>query len=172
MSDPEFAAQPFYALEPIAPPDSVDRPGSGVPARPARAVVTKSAARKIIEKYIEISSAPDRQVRVLASALGTKDDAADIAATVVSATRNPLTALTELETITSSPTPFGAMVAALALGRDGSRRVWALLGELGRASGNLPAKDATSAAKIAEAAASLTDTDRSDLDTARAFGRK
>lgn len=176
MSDLEFSAetQPSYELEPLAPPLSADEPE--VEREPEikspRATITKSAARKIIDKYVELSLAPKRQIQLLASALGTKNSAADIAATIVSATRNPLVALTELETVTSASTPFEAMVAAFALGRDGSKRVWSLLGELGKAAGNLPTKDSTASAKIAETAAALTDADRSDLEVIRSLGRK
>ena len=175
MSDLGFTEpepQPSYELEPITPAFGSDTPEHDSPAKAIRATITKSAARKIIDKYIDISRAPKRQTQVLASALGTKNNAADIAATIASATRNPLTALAELETIAAATTPFEAMIAALALGRDGSKRVWALLGELGKAVGTLPTKDATAAARIAETVASLTDSDRSDLEVVRAFGRK
>ncbi len=111
---------------------------------------------------------------MLATALGVRNDLVDITTSIVTSTRNNLTAINELLAIaeTAVKNPFEAVIAAFGLSRDSAKRVWLLMQQLGKVSGTLPVKEATAATKIAEAAALLTASDREDLGAVRQLGRK
>lgn len=136
--------------------------------------LTKASARRAIDKAFEIQAATEDQQLLLAAVLGTRVDVADMAATIVSSGRTNLSALNELAQIAESATanPFEGVVAAMSLSRENRKRVWALLTQLNQVEGGIPSKESTAAAKIAEAATSLSSTAFASLDAVRTLGRK
>lgn len=147
---------------------------TGSEARSKGAGLTRQAAKKVIEKYLELDAATDVQLRLLAAVLGGKPDAAELTATIVSAPRTNLGALNELGAIAASATanPFEAVMQAAALSRESSKRIWAVLTGLDAVTGSLPGKDLAAASRIAEAAGALDPTALEHLDAVRQLGRK
>ena len=148
-----------------------DTDTSVIARTPASAV--KATAKKAIAKYIELSDASENHLRLLAAALGTKPDEVELAAVIVSSSRLNLGALTEIVALGAlKDRPFDLMGAASGLTRDESKRVWALLGQMGLSSGSLASKDGAAALNISKAVVSLTSADLIDLDAVRLLGSK
>lgn len=143
---------------------------TGTRSRPATPN-TRGIARKAIAKYIEVSAAPPKQLALLAATVGGKADAAELAATIVSSPRPGLGALNDIAALAGDDI-YDSLLAAAGLGRERSRRAWALLTHLGQVSGNLPAKEMVAATDLAKAVARLTPDDHADLDAVRRLGSK
>lgn len=143
-------------------------------SRPKHGGLTRAVAKKVIEKYLELTAAPPKQLQLLAATLGVKADAAELAATIASAQRTNLQAINELASVAESAvgSPFAGVLTAAALSRENAKRVWVILSHLGQVTGALPVKELTAAAKIAEAAAELSAENLADLDAVRQLGRK
>lgn len=154
--------------------DSSETPEDGRPGGRARKPITKQAATKVITKYVELAAAPAKRLELLATAIGVKADAVDVAATIASASRLSLGALNDIAPIAeaAAESPFAAMHSVFKLDRDQVKQVWALLSVAGIVEGALTSKEQAAAVMVAEAAGNITDDDLALFEAARQLARK
>ncbi|WP_433673850.1 hypothetical protein [Microbacterium gorillae] len=139
-----------------------------------RKPITKQSAVKVIAKYAELAAAPNKHLELLATAIGVKADAVDVAATIASASRLSLGALNDIAPIAeaAAESPFAAMHSVFKLDRDQVKQVWALLSVAGIVEGALTSKEQAAAVMVAEAAGKISDDDLALFEAARQLARK
>ena len=180
---PDFTSQlPTPEPEPEVTPDETYAEITAPPAKPKRTrkpraprgseTVTARTVHRILETYEKIQGADTLPRTILASALGTDDDPAEIVAAIASQARVTVPGVSELlEIVEAAATgPFPAMAKATQH-EAAAKPIWHVLTTLELVSGNLPSKDATAAMAIAEAATNLDANQQQTLEATLALAQ-
>jgi len=135
------------------------------PARTTR--LTPAQVRRVLAQQELISEQDENVLDVLAAVLGVTADKDELVVATLTATKAPAEAITELEALAGVTNPYEKALAAIGIAadRDSARRVWGLLGALGKVEGSIPAKEAQAGVKIAEAVDALDLEDLTALAT-------
>jgi len=135
------------------------------PARTTR--LTPAQVRRVLTQQALIAEQDENVLDVLAAVLGVNADTEELVVATLTATKAPAEAITELEALAGITSPYEKVVAAIGIAadRENARRVWGLLGALGKVDGAIPAKEAQAGAKIAEAVDTLDLADLTALST-------
>lgn len=126
-----------------SPDETADEQGTReTGGRRGRRQADRALIRRVSAKTVELSQAPDRQRRILASLLGGRDDVVALTTAVMTAERSALSPLSSLLQVLDAEGELDRAITVMGLSTEGKLKdVWGVLVAADLVTGSLPSSD-------------------------------